>query len=479
MVWQVAKPSGVELTELELTSNQIRFSVAWKYSWNTLNTTPNNHDAVWLFAKYKTTDGVWFPLYLDVNNSWRGESSNLEAVTKDGQGAIIRRINEGTGNENDGFTLFLQQNIPDNTIEVQLFAVEMVYVPTGSFYVGDSVSQKHLYHASSGAPFYIENESLIAVDSVAGLWAKENSLTENIPASFPKGYNGFYAMKYEISQDQYVAFLNSLTLVQQQNRVKTSPTSSSRSFAFYSGNNVYNRNGIVIQQPGVLSTQTPALFAVDGNNNGVYNEPADGGNRACNFLNYEDLLAYLDWAGLRPMTELEFEKMARGPLQPIEKEFAWGTPYVIDANTVINDGEASEKVQEIGDDSIGLASHGYIGLAGGLRNGFAATANANRTQAGASYYGVMELSGNLWEYVVKALNQGLVFTGNNGDGELDISGNANQPNWEFDGGGHKGGAWNSGVVGVFRDLAISDRFYIDLVTNNRRNTTGGRGVLTW
>jgi formylglycine-generating enzyme required for sulfatase activity len=479
LVWQIAKPSGVELTELEVVSNQIQFKIAWDYSWNKPNQTPNNHDAVWLFAKYKDVNEIWHPLYFQANNQWLGRYGELQAQTKDGQGVIIRGLNIGESSVFDKITVQLTSNLPSDAVDIQLFATEMVFVPGSPYYLGDGVSEKHIYDASTGLPYLISSESQIIVDSVNGLWADEIGFENHIPASFPKGCTGFYAMKYEISQDQYVAFLNTLTLNQQQNRVKTSPTSPSRSFAFYNGSNVFNRNGVVIEQSGNITTQQAAFFSVDGNNDGVFNNDSDGGNRACNFLNYADLLAYMDWAGIRPMTEFEFEKMARGPLQPIEKEFAWGTPYVVDANTAINDGEPNESVQETGNDSIGLASHGYAGLTGGLRNGFAATTNTNRTRAGASYYGVMELSGNLWEYVVKALNQGLFFNGNNGDGELAINGNANQPGWEPDGGGHKGGAWNSGVVGVFRDLAISDRFYIDLATNNRRNTTGGRGVLTW
>lgn len=477
MVWQTAKPSGVRLENFKVFENQIEFKVAWDFSWNKPNEIPNNHDAAWVFAKFKDESGFWHPLFFDANNSWSGLAGSLIAESKEGQGLIIKRSTIGVGNVNDFF--YLPLAIPVNAVELQLFAIEMVYVPTGAFYVGDAMSQKHFFDASTQQPFKINNEDDIPVDSVSGLWATESAVSANIPSNFPKGYQGFYAMKYEISQDQYVAFLNTLTINQQQNRVKSSLSSQSGTFAFFSGTNVFNRNGIIIQQQGNFFNQTPAIFAIDGNNNGVYFEATDGATRACNFLNYQDVLAYLDWAGLRPLTEFEFEKMARGSIYPIKHEFAWGTPYVIDANTLINDGAINEGVQETGNDSAGLASHGYIGVSGGLRNGFAAKQNTNRVNAGASYYGVMELSGNLWEYVVKAMDKGLVFSGNNGDGQLDADGNANQINWEINGGGFRGGAWNSGVVGVFRDLAISDRFYIDLATNNRRNTSGGRGVLSW
>jgi formylglycine-generating enzyme required for sulfatase activity len=42
-----------------------------------------------------------------------------------------------------------------------------------------------------------------------------------------------------------------------------------------------------------------------------------------NILSWFDVAAYLDWAALRPMTELEFEKVCRGPENRIAGEYAW------------------------------------------------------------------------------------------------------------------------------------------------------------
>ena len=42
-----------------------------------------------------------------------------------------------------------------------------------------------------------------------------------------------------------------------------------------------------------------------------------------------DLVAYLDWAALRPMTELEYEKIARGSAEAIVPgEYAWGSTSI-------------------------------------------------------------------------------------------------------------------------------------------------------
>jgi hypothetical protein len=87
----------------------------------------------------------------------------------------------------------------------------------------------------------------------------------------------------------------------------------------------------------------------------------------------------------------------------------------------------------------------------------------------------MEMSGNLWEYCIPVFGEALQFSGVFGDGELDENGAANVAGWPQDA-GVKGGGWNSGIVVGFRDLSVSDRFYINLNTQVRRATTGGRGA---
>ncbi|HEX2898177.1 MAG TPA: hypothetical protein VHS96_00505, partial [Bacteroidia bacterium] len=143
----------------------------------------------------------------------------------------------------------------------------------------------------------------------------------------------------------------------------------------------------------------------------------------------------------------------------------------------LHDGSAQEAVSETGTATAGLGSHGYAGPQGPLRCGFAGHANSDRLQAGAGYYGHMELSGNLWELCVSTRATGLGFSGNHGDGTLAENGEADVPTWPGpDGIGFKGGGWNSGIIPGFRDLAVSDRFYIDWATDLRRNTSGGRGA---
>ncbi len=53
---------------------------------------------------------------------------------------------------------------------------------------------------------------------VAGVDDFNDATARSLPAAFPKGYAAFYIMKYEISQEQYVGFLNKLTQTQQTAR---------------------------------------------------------------------------------------------------------------------------------------------------------------------------------------------------------------------------------------------------------------------
>ncbi|MBK6364893.1 MAG: hypothetical protein IPF52_15970 [Saprospiraceae bacterium] len=82
-----------------------------------------------------------------------------------------------------------------------------------------------------------------------------------------------------------------------------------------------------------------------------------------------------------------------------------------------------------------------------------------RVQSGASYYGIMELSGNLWERPVTVGNPtGRDFSGN-GDGVVSNVGNANYPWWpgiNAIGVGVRGGGWASVAISLIlsgRDIA--------------------------
>jgi len=473
--------NNVHISNVQVSgNNKISFSITWENSWALdSSSAPNNHDAVWIFVKYRAANGSWQPLDISSNAADHHSDSLAIETVPDGMGVFIKRKKQGAGNINSA-TVSLQWSgyLYTGTFDFKVFGIEMVWVPKGSFYVGDGVSDSALQRGDKKAPFFINSENSIPTgnDSLSLSSTGAAIPGGTIPQAFPKGYNGFYCMKYEITQDQYVDFLNSLSYDQQAARVSTTPDAALGSFAF--GSTMGNRNGIVIETSGISNTQ-PAVFACNSDANSVFNDPDDGETRACNFLNWNDLAAYLEWAALRPMTELEFEKICRGPNKPLGREFAWGTPYAIDANTPVYDGTDSQKVKEVPGADTGIASYGYSAPTGPLRAGFAASLTSNRLQAGSSYYGAMEMCGNVWEMCVVLTKAGLNFTATTGDGNLPPDGFADISSWpakDCNGAGYKGGAWNSGISGQFRDLAVSDRFYITLIPDTRRNTAGGRGV---
>lgn len=454
--------NGVQFSNLNwINTSQLELEVSWENSWN-LSSGVANHDALWIFAKYRSTTSDWQHLDLlqaDAEGSFEAE------VSSDNKGIWLKPELDFVGNTG---TIKLEIELAEiaDLDRVRFFAVEMVYVPQSSFYVGDAASVNHLTDVN-GQPYQINSEDLIPVGSTgmdsAGLWAPK----QNIPEHFPKGYNAFYLMKHELSQSAYVSFLNTLSSAEQENRIIN-----------YSGWSFdpsdLHRNGI-FKNP---SASTENAFVCDGNRNGIFNEADDGQDWAMNGLSWDDLAAWLDWAALRPITELEFEKACRGPVYPIPGEFAWGSDQIVDANTITDSGYPNESVSETVNGLEGLASHGYLGPQGPLRCGFAGTENSSRFSSGASYYGILEMSGNLWELCVKVNSSDLSFDGQSADGILSGAW-ADEGNWpDAESVVVRGGAWNSGIgpIGNFRDLAVSDRWYFDLIPDVRRFTVGGRGA---
>jgi formylglycine-generating enzyme required for sulfatase activity len=389
-----------------------------------------------------------------------------------------------------------------DNIKVQVFAIEMVYIPQGSFYVGDGTAINITgqlcttnFHTN---PFQISGEEGLllgggsleslgdnnGVGMLFGVDDFNDSTSRILPVDFPKGYNAFYIMKYEISQGQYRDFLNTLTRAQQNNRT------ASPSLGHYVMSNtttVSCRNSIRAQVSNPASHPSgPITFGCDLNENRIFNEADDGEWIACNYLSWMDLAAYAAWAGLRPMTELEFEKAARGPDAPINNEYAWGGTDITPAQTniIINSGQNNERVGQTGEGLCRVEEVEFGGIPGPLRSGFSADLASTRINAGSSYYGVMDLSGNLWKRVVTIGDPaGRRFSGSNGTGTLATDGNATNSDWPgyssgevsgATGSGFRGGSWLDGATYT----RISDRTYAAVGITNRFSSYGGRCVRT-
>jgi formylglycine-generating enzyme required for sulfatase activity len=398
----------------------VNFTLAWDNSW--LSMTTNNWDAAWVFFKYKDA-GQWMHLDLTGNNITLPTGFDY-TLPSDKKGIFIHRssTNIGTGNVTlSGCQIGILPQM--GTFDVKAFALEMVYVPTSPFNVGDNSSTGTYTRGGDSEPYYVTGNGLAKGNTYYyELNTPDNTTTLN--PNFPTGYFSYYIMKYELSNGGYRDFLNCLTLAQQTFRVDY-PITSAVGTKPNASNSV-----IAIATPS--TSGNPAVFGCDANNNNTMNEANDGEWTACGGIGIADLYTYLDWAALRPMTDLEFEKACRGPLTPIAGMYAWGTSTTIKTGTIslLNPNQSGEAISTLGNLNVNLDSANLSGIGRPLRNGVFASSVSSRSSSGASYYGVMELTGNLCELVVNAFNTYAVsYNGINGDGTLGLNGY--NTNWPF------------------------------------------------
>ncbi|HPS20032.1 MAG TPA: SUMF1/EgtB/PvdO family nonheme iron enzyme [Candidatus Omnitrophota bacterium] len=462
----------------------IQFDITWNNSWKD----NVNFDAVWVFAKYSTDGGVtWEHVTLkesgiDPSGTSAGTGTDVEIfVPSDKKGCFIQRVSNLTGTVSVDSVKIVWDYLTDGVssdelknVGIKLFGVEMVYIPEGAFYAGDSTSTAGFTQGSGDTdPWYVESEKAISVENTGsnGYYyvtagnAQENATGSEfvLPVSYAKGYSAIYVMKNEITEGQWVGFFNSLTTAQKTNRDITG-TSGKNSDA------IVNRNTISWTSEEATTTRP---------------------DRACGYLSWADLCAYADWAALRPMTELEFEKICRGEdISAVSGELAWGNT-IITAATNISGEENGTEVLSNAEANCCYGSQTFSGGDGGsgpLRAGIFATSSSTRQQAGAGYYGALEFSGNLWERCVTLGNAtGRAFLSTNGDGSLEstsgFEGNATNSDWPgyqagqgvsgATGSGFKGGSWLETTTNF---NAVSNRSKAANINANRTSDSGGRCV---
>lgn len=492
----------------------VTFNLSWDNSFR-LATGPNNWDAAWVFVKFQITGGpgcvastVWN--HATLNLTGHSGPAAIDGVP-DTRGVFIYRSGAGSGS--NAFTnIQLRWNyfgdgvLDACSVTVKVFAVEMVHVPTGGFYLGDGAAAAN--GRFEGAPYGAGNIFQVtsastpstlggngagslgnsnAAGQTGGADDFNNVTSRSLPAAYPNGFDRFYCMKYEIGQEQYIEFLNTLTGTQQALR-----TPAVTAGTYHSGVSALNRNGVRCISPP--SGSTPGQYGCDLNGNGTYNEVAgDGRYIAMNFLSAPDVLAYLDWSGLRPMTEMELEKACRGTLLPVPSELAHGSATFLAVTSVSNGGSDNELASGPANANMSLG-----GLTGPNRSGMFATGTSTRVLAGASWYGIMELSGNVWENSVSCGNiAGRSFIGNNGNGSLNAAGAADVTTWPglngnntlttsnavapttgvtgFAGIGFAAGTWNGAAW-----AQVSNRDFRNAWNGltGRDSRNGGRGVRT-
>jgi hypothetical protein len=428
----------------------INYDISWENSWHT-STNESNYDGCWIFAKFrKNNTSAWKHCTINyVSPGTASASGHTEAggsvikTSNDGKGVWQYRDANGIGSinwaDNQLRWNYGADGVLDaDSVEIKLFAVEMVYIPQGAYYLG-SGSTTEINRFRDGATdtyMNITSEAALTIGLTAGNvfgYGTTDMSSGTIPAAFPKGYNAFWMMKYEISQQSYVDFLNNLDLAGATAR-----------------NNGYG--GI---HPNIIAA-TP--------------------ERAADAMNSTDLLSWLDWAAMRPFTEMEYEKACRGSnITPLANEYAWGNTTLNHVSGLLNGSTLSESF------SSGTCNYNHTILNRPMRCGASATITSNRVAAGATYYGAMEMTGNVYERVVVAgYTQGRVFTGTHGDGALNTAYEYNVVNWPLNTGSgltFKGGGYQANLAGL-NVLQISDRTSSSVVNNSRSASYGGRGART-
>ena len=364
------------------------------------------YDSIWLFVKFSTAgaNGPWRHAHLVSGGNISPESDNKGAFlvpqATEGQTAswsdtakTLRWDFANAGNEGGALT-------GTESVRVKVFALEMVKVPTDSFYYN---------YGNQGSTYtfnqYVEGETTpVLVDGTG-------DIPSGAAAGWPNGYSSFYLGKYEVSQGQYVDFLN--TLPGFWNNTGAANTR-------FTNNNGDYEHGIYH----------------DGTKYNVGSSTAD---RASNYLNWDDMRTYLSWSALRPMTEMEFEKAARGGGN--QRNYPWGNTAPSTDNSLytpsghsalydawkyyVNFTDGGNNVQgQDGPTAVGLYLSGDI--------------DRDNNQKGVSPYGIADLAGNVWGHLI---NCAFASVPDHGNGNASFS----DENWPeaSSGKGLRGASWNA------------------------------------
>jgi formylglycine-generating enzyme required for sulfatase activity len=403
------KAAGLTVAILEPATTAVRVRVAWNHAWRNAR----NHDAAWVFLNYRLPQGPWRPArVLGVSPSGSPAAVDL---AEDGSGAFVyaAQTHRGPVDWQLEFRIdpaSITGGPPGAKLEWHVSGVEMVYIPEGPFWLGardpKSVEMNSFFRSdAAGNPaglLRIDSEREIQVGPREGaLWYKvatpqyQGDGQGPIPAAFPKGFAAFYAMKYELTQGQYAEFLNHI------------PEQASAFRAIHGGLGYARHRGSIRVENGRFLAVAP--------------------ERPANWVSWNDNMAFAAWARLRPMTEFEYTKASRGPVDPPAGDFPWGTTskdrlrrvIVAPVDDLVTNGEADESL----------------------------LTDATRDVFGASHYWVMDLAGSVWERVVTPANPvGRAFRGSHGTGRVSGFGSAPNADWpkgdeEPGGYGYRGGGY--------------------------------------
>lgn len=430
----------------------VSFDLAWAKSWRAEWEEPADRnvtgkplkveswDAAWVFVKYRpagATDDLHATLSAKAQDHKVPAGAALEVGPNsdgtEGVGVFINRSAPGVG-PNDFKNIKLRWMHPPSPrptgdakagnapaaldpskVDLKIHGLVMVYVPEGAF--------------ASRSPWGHALQTITTPDATkpgGHLASGTNEVPHN--PEWPNGFSAFYCMKYPLSQGQYVALLNSIRSGNYTGG-RYSRLAHNNYRRFHSA--LYGFNGYTI------TTDAAGVFR------------ADVPDRKCNLLSSPDIMTYMAWAGLRPMTNLEYEKVCRGPRAVATAADAW-TPATC-APAVGLDPSVLTKVPAEG--------------------------------PGPSYWGIRELSMSgcvqEWAEVVQNVwGAGLTYKGLHGHGSPTPP---NEWTWAAFGDFYHGGIWRGagyGTVGQWVHTNDLNRMPWELIDASRTGRYGARAVRT-
>ena len=399
------------VTNYNTATGVLSLSFSWDNSWRNTAGFTEFKDGILLFIKYKDNlDPNWRKapiakgIYFNSPNGDVGDFNyaypNEYASIPIGSGAfnhvIVSRAttNPGTGTVSGtaNFNMYVPGAVNPS---FKVFALEMVNVPGGAFAVGDGNATATLRQGGTvSSPYIVVANDAITVGNTTGQldYSAVTPPSGTVSAEFPKAYNGYWMMKYELSQELYMAYLNCLNRTQQDAAIHptinllTGVTTVANTYVMTNAATPTFNQGI--RCAGTIPVSGPVTFYCDLSGDNVASGTDDAQNNAVRVNTPAAVLQFLDWAGMRPMSGFEYEKASRGTTNPVLNEYAWGSTdsYVPTSTTF---GTAAENYTPVSD--------GPFVTATAVRNGAFSTATSTRKQSGGSYYGIMELSNSLPE----------------------------------------------------------------------------------
>lgn len=461
--------STVKILDIKPGEVTLQLTVRWENSWRD----SYNNDAAWIFFKYRTSGSDWLHLCpedsVGVNDGYR-----VLSTQSDGQNVGFFLYRDDTGSGVSETSCFVKWRYPSwikeamfasNQVFIMAQGIEMVYIPFGAYSLGDEVSDNCFCGEDGKTPFSVNSPDDLDFRTTS---SDLISLSE----VYPNGYDGFYMMKYELSQEQYVSFLNNLTRDQQISLLGNRLTTLQKGdYLFGNASIASRRNGIIVSQ--AITTVKPAVFDNNLDGDDTYGGEADGQSLACNYLSVRDLLGYASWSGLRPVTELEYEKSCRRllPQGAIPGVYAWGTATFSPMPGLTSETDGRREESPSSGNANANGSFGFAPGDGPVRCGSFSSIASSRETAGAGFSGVMEMSGNVSELCINTL-PGIT---NRFDGSVHGSGTFNPDLW---GGrlsasffGSRGGGFSS----IPDRLRVSDRAEMNgrFVNSDQRDSTVG------